>query len=124
MRLILVDDSALVRALLIDRLNQVRGIQIVGEATDAPEALDMIRELKPEAVILDFKLPGGNGLSVLRGMRLENLCPLVLVLTNYPFPQYRAACLNAGAHYFLDKSTEFDGVIEILEQAAQGSSDT
>lgn len=121
MRLLVVDDSALVRELLIDRLSELQGIDVVGEAGDAPEALEMIRRLKPDAVILDFKMPNGNGLRVLRGMRLENLCALVVVLTNYPFSQYRDACLKAGAHYFLDKSTEFEKVTEILEQAVQAS---
>ena len=119
MRLLIVDDSTLVRELLIDRLSEVRGINIVGEAGDAPDALDMIRRLKPDAVVLDFKMPNGNGLRVLNGMRAENLSALVVVLTNYPFSQYRNACLKAGAHYFLDKSTEFEKITEILEQAAQ-----
>jgi two-component system response regulator DevR len=120
-KLLIVDDSALVRSLLIDRLKEVGGIQIVGEASDAVEALEMIRRLKPEAVVLDFKMRNGNGLSVLRGMREENLRALVMVLTNYPFSQYRNACISAGAQYFFDKSTEFDKVTEVLELAVQAS---
>jgi DNA-binding NarL/FixJ family response regulator len=120
-KLLIVDDSALVRMLLIDRLSEVGGIHIVGEASDAPEALDMIRRLKPEAVVLDFKMRNGNGLSVLRAMRDENLRALVMVLTNYPYSQYRDACIGAGAQYFFDKSTEFDKVTEVLELAVQAS---
>jgi len=118
-KLLIVDDSVVVREILKDSLSEVKGIEIAGEAANASEAIEMIRRLKPDVVVLDFKMPGGNGLSVLKEIRNEQLSPLVLMFTNYPHLQYREACLNAGAHYFFDKSNDFDKVIELLEQTAQ-----
>ena len=119
MKLLIVDDSEIVREVLIDSLREFSGIEIAGEADNALEAIEMIRDLRPDVVVLDFKMPGGNGLSVLKEIRGENFSPLVVMLTNYPQLQYRDACLNAGAHHFFDKSTEFHKVIEILGQTAR-----
>jgi DNA-binding NarL/FixJ family response regulator len=118
-KLLIVDDSVIVRESLIDRLSEVKGIEITGQAGDAPEAVEMIRRLRPHVVVLDFKMPSGNGLSVLKQIRNENFSPLVLMFTNYPSPQYRDVCLNAGAHYFFDKSNELHRLIEILEETAR-----
>ena len=119
MKLLIVDDSVIVREILRDSLGEVEGIEIVGEASNASEAVEMIRRLRPDVVVLDFKMPDGNALSVLKEIRSENLSPLVLMFTNYPHLQYRDACLDAGAHYFFDKSIDFDKVIEVLEQTAR-----
>ena len=119
MKLLIVDDSEIVREVLIDSLREFSGIEIAGEADNALEAIEMIRTLRPDVIVLDFKMPGGNGLTVLKEIRSENFSPLVLMLTNYPHLQYRDACLNAGAHHFFDKSTEFHKVIEILGQTAR-----
>jgi DNA-binding NarL/FixJ family response regulator len=118
-KLLIVDDSAIVREVLIDSLSEVSGIEIAGEASNALEGIEMIRRLRPDVIVLDFKMPGGNGLSVLKELQSEDFSPLVLMFTNYPHLQYRDACLNAGAHYFFDKSTEFHNVIETLEQIAR-----
>jgi DNA-binding NarL/FixJ family response regulator len=88
----------------------------VGEASDALEAIEVLASARPDAVILDFKMPGGNALSVLKYIRQEEMSVVVIVLTNYPYQQYRRACLSAGAHYFFDKSCEFEKVIRLLEQ--------
>ena len=119
MKLLIVDDSVIVREILRDSLSEVEGIEIAGEASNASEAVEMIRRLRPDVVVLDFKMPDGNGLSVLKEIRNENLSPLVLMFTNYPHLQYRDACLDAGAHYFFDKSIDFDKVIEVLERTAR-----
>ena len=119
MKLLIVDDSVIVREILKDSLSEVEGIEIAGEASNASEAVEMIRRLRPDVVLLDFKMPDGNGLSVLKEIRSEKLSPLVLMFTNYPHLQYRDACLDAGAHYFFDKSIDFDKVIEVLEQTAR-----
>ena len=119
MKVLIVDDSEIVREVLIDSLSEISGIEIAGEARDAPEAIEMIRRLRPDAIVLDFKMPGGNGLSVLKEIQGEDFSPLILMLTNYPQLQYRDACLNAGAHHFFDKSTEFHKVIEILGLTAR-----
>jgi DNA-binding NarL/FixJ family response regulator len=91
---------------------------VVGGAGDLRGAEASIRQLRPDAVILDIRLPGGSGITLLRHMKRERPAATVIVLTNYPYPQYREECLDAGADYFLYKATEFDKVGEILNRMA------
>ena len=67
-------------------------------------------------MILDIRLLGGSGIDVLRTLKQEKPSPHVIMLTNYPYPQYREKCLEAGADFFFDKSREFHQVTEVLQQ--------
>jgi DNA-binding NarL/FixJ family response regulator len=116
-----VDDSEPVRERLIDMLSELEEVGIIGATGDPQEAKASIRKLAPDAVILDIRLPGGSGIEVLRSIKREKLAPLVIMLTSYPYPQYRKECEDAGADYFLNKSTEFDRIGEILKQLVPDS---
>jgi len=67
-------------------------------------------------VILDIRMPGGSGIDVLEDIKKINAAPIVIILTNYPYPQYRKKCMAAGADYFFDKSSEFEKVTEVLKK--------
>ena len=67
-------------------------------------------------VILDIRMPGGSGIDVLKRVKQGEVTPMVIILTNYPYPGYRQKCLQAGADFFLDKSTEFDQIPKLFEQ--------
>jgi DNA-binding NarL/FixJ family response regulator len=95
-------------------LAEVGGIDLVGQAGTVMDASRSIRELEPDVVILDIEMPGGSGLDVLAGLKRDRRSPVVIVLTNHPQPQYRERCLQGGARFFLDKSTEFQKIVEIL----------
>jgi DNA-binding NarL/FixJ family response regulator len=114
MKVFIADDSRVVVERLADLLREVPGVQLVGRANDAREAILAIGKTKPDAVILDLQMPGGSGLEVLRGIRQSHRSVWVLICTNYPYPQYRQECIAAGADYFLDKSAEFEKIPEIL----------
>jgi DNA-binding NarL/FixJ family response regulator len=114
MRVFIADDSRVVVERLADLLKEVPGVQLVGRAKDVPEAIHSIVKTNPDAVILDLQMPGGSGLDVLRRIRQTHPSVWVLICTNYPYPQYREECIAAGAHYFLDKSAEFERIPEIL----------
>jgi len=116
LRVLIVDDSALMRERLVVLLSEVKGTELVGQAEDAPAALEAIRRLKPDVVILDIRMPKGNGIATLEVLKANEGCPAVIMLTAFPYPQYREKCLRAGADYFFDKATEFDSVHEALEQ--------
>lgn len=116
MTVFVVEDSDIVRERLIDMLTNLKSIEVIGYAYDSDEAIASIRQYKPDAVILDIQLRNGNGIEVLEDIRKESQVPLLVILTNYPFPQYRKRCLKAGADFFFDKSTEFDRVVEVFEQ--------
>lgn len=110
----LVEDSVPIRTRLAEMLGAIEGVSIVGEA-DAPEsAIAGIMRTRPHSVVLDIQLIGGSGIEVLRKVRSVAPDIVFIMLTNHPNAQYRRICLDAGASYFLDKSSEFENVKEII----------
>lgn len=116
MRVLIVDDSAVLRKRLKKILALVEGIEVIGEAWDATEATDSIWRLRPELVVLDVQLAHGTGLDVLHNIQGTKWKPWVIVLTNYPYPEFRSKYLQAGADYFFDKATEFEKLISTAAQ--------
>ncbi len=116
MRVFIADDSSAVVERLADLLEEVPGAQLVGQAGDVPEAIRSIQKTNPDAVILDLQMPGGNGLDVLRAIRVDHPYLLVLICTNYPNSEYRKECLSAGANFFFDKSSEFEKIAAVLRE--------
>jgi DNA-binding NarL/FixJ family response regulator len=114
MRVLIADDSLAVLERLADLLKGIPGVQLIGTAQDAPEAIQSVVKESPDAIILDLQMPGGSGLEVLRAIRPSHPSLYVLICTNYPYPQFREECLAAGANYFLDKSAEFEKIPGIL----------
>ena len=110
----IVEDSPAVRESLVDLLKGLDGVRVVGVADSPIAAIDGIFASHPAGVVLDFQLVGGTALDVLRGIRSRLPDVVVIVLTNFPSPGYRRACMNAGANWFLDKSTQFEEVRKIV----------
>ncbi len=121
MQVFLVDDSAIVRERLASMLSEIKYVEIAGEAENAHDALQDIEKLKPDAVILDIRMPDGNGIDVLEKIKKSRPAIQVIMFTNYPYPQYRKKCMNYGADYFFDKSTEFERVAEALKRLMESS---
>lgn len=94
-------------------------VELIGQASDAREAAEAIRRLRPDVVILDIRMPRGSGIDVLREIKREMPSPVVLMLTNHPYPQYRETCRKMGADFFFDKSTEFEKIPEVLQRLLQ-----
>jgi two-component system response regulator DevR len=122
MRVFIADDSSLVVERIAGLLDEVSGAEFVGHAADVTQAIHDILELKPDALILDLHMPGGNGLDVLRAIRSLHLDLPVIICTNYSDSEYRDECLSAGASFFLDKSTEFEKIPSILRGLIQKKS--
>jgi len=114
MKVLLVDDSPLIRQRLSAMLLELEGLEVVGEVDSANEALEALRRLEPDVMIVDIRMPGRSGIGLLEDIKNLELTPTVIVLTNYPYVAYRRRCLELGAHYFFDKSTEFDRVLDVL----------
>jgi DNA-binding NarL/FixJ family response regulator len=115
-RVFLADDSLTVRDRLTSLLRDMPQVEVIGTASDAAEAISAIQQLKPDVVILDIRMPAGSGIGVLRSLQQKEEKPKFIMLTNYPFLQYRKTCLEAGASYFFDKSSEFEKIPQALEQ--------
>lgn len=116
LRVFIADDSSLVRERLATLISGLGDVELVGQAGEAREALEAIQHLRPDVVILDIRMPGGNGIRVLESIRESSLAPVVIMLTAFPYPQYRRKCLAAGAEYFFDKATEFDQITKVLQR--------
>lgn len=125
MKVFLVDDSVVIRQRLKRMLTDVQEVVVIGEAEDGQAATtDVILEQKPDVVLLDIHMLNGNGIDALQRLKKAKPAPAVIILTNYPFPQYRQKCLDAGADFFFVKSTEFDQVIPALKQLMGRASDS
>jgi len=111
----IVDDSKVLRERLVNLLSELAGGEVIGQARSAAEAIAGIRRLKPRVVILDIQMPGGSGLEVLRTIKQNSHPPIVLMLTNHPFPQYKEKCMALGADYFLDKTIDLDKLTIIFK---------
>jgi DNA-binding NarL/FixJ family response regulator len=111
-----IDDSAVIRRRVVSMLNQIDGVKLVGEAEDAVAGLDLIREVKPDVVVLDVRMANRSGIGLLEDLKYDTYMPIIIVLTNYPYVAYRQRCLQLGARYFFDKTTEFVRVAEVVQE--------
>lgn len=117
----IVDDSKVLRDRLVSMLSEVEGIEVVGQAGNAAEAISGIRRLRPRAVVLDIQMPGGSGIEVLRTIKREAPPTVVVMLTNHTLAQYREKCMELGADYFLDKTRDLDKLTEIFQDLVSSS---
>jgi DNA-binding NarL/FixJ family response regulator len=117
MRLFIADDSELLRERLVDVLSEIEGVEIIGQGEDTIEVVKAVERLHPDLVILDIRMPGGNGILVLEILKKMENPPLVIMFTNYPNLQYRMRCLEAGADFFFYKATEFEKLIDAVKRS-------
>lgn len=119
MNVVLVDDSLLVRERVVKIISVLPSVKVVGEAGNSQEAIEVVRKTKPDVVILDIKMPGENGIEVLRKLKNEFEELKFIMLTNYTYTQYETECFKYGADYFLSKSDEFEKLFEVLSEIAK-----
>lgn len=115
MKVFIADDSEIIRERLVVMISKLKGVEIIGEAEDVSGAIKSITEKMPGIVILDIKMPGGSGIDVLKKLKEKKLNPVVIIITNYPYPELRKACFEAGADFFFDKSLEFGALLRALK---------
>jgi DNA-binding NarL/FixJ family response regulator len=110
MKVIIADDSDLILDRLQQILSQFEQIVIVGSFRNGTEALEGMRLLEPDLAILDFKMPGLNGIEVLKEFRKENVTTKIIILTFYATDYYRLMASKAGADYFYSKVDDFEKI--------------
>jgi DNA-binding NarL/FixJ family response regulator len=116
LKVFLADDSGPIRARVADMLS-APALSIVGEAETPRGCIDGILATRPDVVVLDVQLIGGQGLEVLRAVRSADPQIAFVVFSNNSGPAYRKRYLSAGASCFLDKSTEFDQLARAVTAA-------
>lgn len=110
MIIVIADDSSMLRDRIKSLLNGLKEKLVIYEAENGLEALQLIKDKKPDLAILDIRMPEMNGIEVLKKIRELKMKTKVCILTNYPYPQYKKRCLEAGADYFLSKTEEFEDI--------------
>jgi CheY-like chemotaxis protein len=113
-KVFIAEDFLPVRQRLTELLISLDEVDIVGEAETPKEAVSGIIEQQPDWVVLDFDLRGGTCVEVLRLVHAKAPAVRFIVLSNYPTPQYRRICMESGAGWFFDKSTEFGKVKDVI----------
>ncbi len=119
MRVLLVDDHALFREGLVSLL-QARGIEVAGEASDGAEAVALVRELSPDAVLMDLTMPGMGGLEATRVITAEFPETKIVILTVSEADEDLFEAIRSGAHGYLVKSTPSADFFELLEALDRG----
>ena len=118
--LFVVDDHTLFRRGLIALLGQDAGLEVVGEAGDAAEALRLVPRLQPDVILLDNHLPGVMGVDAIRGLREVSPHSRVLMLTVSEDSQDLATALRNGAQGYLLKTIDGDLLAQAIRRAARG----
>ena len=87
MKFFVADDSEFVRQRLKERLIEIEGLEIVGEAANVIDAARIINALEPDVIILDLRMPGGNTLALLKTLRTQPHPPITIIYTSFSYPQ-------------------------------------
>ncbi len=105
--ILLADDHHIIRDGLRPLLEKERGLQVVGEAENGRQAVDLARELKPDVIIMDISMPDLNGIEATRQILAENPAVKIVALSVHAEEQYVAQMIRAGASGYLPKSCAF-----------------
>jgi len=119
-RILLVDDHAMFRAGIKALLEGETRFTVVGEAASGDEAVDEVRSLKPDVVVMDLSMPGSNGLEATRRIAALGLDTRVLVLTVHAEEEYLVPVVEAGASGYLTKTSADTDLVEAIKVVARG----
>jgi DNA-binding NarL/FixJ family response regulator len=121
-RIVIADDHKVVREGTREILQKEKDLEVVGEAGDGEEAVELVKRLKPDVVIMDIAMPGVNGIEATKQIKALYPRVAVLILTAYEYDQYVFALLEAGAAGYLLKDVRGQEVIEAVRAVHAGES--
>jgi DNA-binding NarL/FixJ family response regulator len=111
---LIVDDSILILERMIPMLEEVNNIQFVVHAANYNEAIELLKGLTPDMVLLDINLPDKSGIELLRKIKEEYKKIIVFMITNQANDYYKNICKKLGADNFFDKSKDFNLIPELI----------
>ena len=121
-RVLLVDDQTLVRQGVRSLLALAEGIEVVAEASDGKQAVDMIPQIQPDVVLMDMRMPVMSGLEALQALARTNSLPPTIILTTFDDDQLVLAGLKAGAKGYLLKDVSLEQLVGAINTVADGGS--
>lgn len=119
-RIVIVDDHPLFRHGLTQLISSNQAFAVCGEASAAPEALGVVRKLKPDLVIVDLGLKGPNGIELTKSLRAEFPKMPVLILSMHDEPTYAVRSLRAGANGYVTKQDALGSVLVAMREVIDG----
>ncbi|WP_288284536.1 response regulator transcription factor [uncultured Senegalimassilia sp.] len=121
-RVLIADDQDLVRSGFRMILSSYDGLEVVGEARDGDQAVELAQKLRPEVVLMDIRMPRVNGIDATRAIRANGALAStqVLILTTFDLDEYVYDALSAGASGFLLKDAEPDEIVSAIHVVAAG----
>ena len=126
MTVLVLFGSSHVGARIVDRLSRINDIVVVEGNHQSAEAVRLIADMKPDIVILDAQMGGGEGIEVLRRTKSLASSPIVMMTASAPHPQYQRECVKEGADYFFELPGDIDKmsltVRGIVERAVSSAS--
>jgi DNA-binding NarL/FixJ family response regulator len=117
---LLVEDNIAFRESLRETLHSRFPALDVAEAGNGEQALQKIQALVPDLIFMDIKLPGENGLSLTKKIKVAHPRVVVVVLTSYDLPEYREAAFQYHANYFITKASLSTKIVEVVESILSG----
>lgn len=114
MKIVIVDNSRIVRESLRKLLSKVEGVGIVGQADNWVSAMEVIATQRPDVVLLDISIPSMNSLDVLSNAVILNPESTFIILTDHVDKQTERECRRRGAKYFFDKHNDIELLLETL----------
>lgn len=121
-RIMITDDHALVRDGLRSMLDDEPGLEVVGEAANGREALELCRSLRPDLVLMDVRMPDMDGLEATRAIKGELPSTSVLMVTMHENPDYLMEALSAGAAGYVLKGASGDRLVDAINRTMRGES--
>ncbi len=119
-KIVLVDDHKLLRGILRSLLESNPDFEIVGEAEDGKQGLELAGEWKPDVLISDLRMDGMDGLELTREVRGLSPATRVIILTMYGDPIYVAQAMEAGASGYVLKGCDLNDLLQAIESVASG----
>lgn len=121
-RVMLVDDQTLVRQGVRSLLSLAEGIEVVAEASDGRQAVEMVPEVRPDVVLMDMRMPVMSGLEALQALARDGQLPPTIILTTFDDDQLVLAGLKVGAKGFLLKDVSLEQLVNAIQTVAVGGS--
>jgi DNA-binding NarL/FixJ family response regulator len=119
MKVVIADNSSRLRIRIKDMITTIDDVEVVGEAENGLQALQLVEEKLPDFLVMDIRMPELNGISVLSKIKERGFDCKVCMITSYPYRQYKEKCMEEKADYFIDKNQDLYSVVNIVKELAK-----